>query len=90
MVTGFRLVGIEGVIVSSADEAWQALSKAVEHVDVAVVIISQQFSAKMRNRINKLRSSRISPLIVEIPGNLGPPEAIDILDIARKIVGVSL
>jgi len=90
MVTGFRLVDVKGVIVSSVDEAWHALSRAVGSVDVAVIFISEDFSTKMRDKIGKLRSSRIAPLIVEIPGTLGPSEAMDVRGIVRKAVGVKV
>jgi V/A-type H+-transporting ATPase subunit F len=88
IVTGFRLVGVNGIVVSSVDETWRALSKAVESVDVALIIISEEFSAKMRDNIDKLRLSRIAPLIVEVPGRLGPSGAIDMSDIVREAIGV--
>jgi V/A-type H+-transporting ATPase subunit F len=90
MVTSFRLVGVKGIVVSSVDEAWRALSKAVESVDVALIIISEEFSTKMRDNIDKLRSSRIAPLILEVPGRLGPSGAIDMSDIVRKAIGVKV
>ncbi len=90
MVTGFRLVGVKGIVVSSVDEAWRALSKAVESVDVALIIISEEFSTKMRDNIDKLRLSRMAPLIVEAPGRLGPSGAIDMSDIVRKAIGVKV
>jgi V/A-type H+-transporting ATPase subunit F len=90
MVTSFRLVGLKGIVVSSVDEAWRALSKAVESVDVALIIISEEFSTKMRDNIDKLRLSRIAPLILEVPGRLGPSGAIDMSDIVRRAIGVKV
>ena len=46
MVTGFRLVGIEGVEANTADEAEQALDKALARTDLAIIIISEEFSAQ--------------------------------------------
>jgi V/A-type H+-transporting ATPase subunit F len=90
MVTSFRLVGVKGIVVYSVDETWHALSKAVEGVDVALIIISEEFSTKMRDKIDKLRLSRITPLILEVPGRLGPSGAIDMSDIVRKAIGVKV
>lgn len=84
MVTGFRLVGAKGVAVYSLDEAWHALSKAIESVDVTVIIISEELSTKMRDKIDKLRVTRIAPLIVEIPAKLGRSEAMDMHNAVRK------
>jgi vacuolar-type H+-ATPase subunit F/Vma7 len=78
VVTGFSLVGVKGVVVSSVDEAWRALSKAVESVDTAIIIISEEFSSKMKDKIDGLRLNPIAPLIVEIPENLGRSDAVDI------------
>ena len=43
MITGFRLVGVEGVEASTVDEARQALNKAFTRNDIGVIIISESF-----------------------------------------------
>ena len=45
MITGFRLVGVEGAEVASVDEAKQALNKALSRNDLAIIIISEEFTA---------------------------------------------
>jgi vacuolar-type H+-ATPase subunit F/Vma7 len=90
MVTGFRLVGIQGVEVSTVDEARSALFKAVENIDVAVIIISEDFSTKMRDSIDNIRLNRIAPLVVELPGRLGPSGEIDMSNIVQKAIGVKV
>ena len=90
MVTGFRLVGIQGVEVSTVDEAKRALDKAVESIDVAFIIISEDLSTKMRDTIDDLRLNRIAPVIVELPGRLGPSGAINMSNIMRKAIGVKV
>jgi vacuolar-type H+-ATPase subunit F/Vma7 len=80
IVTAFSLVGIKGVVVSSVDEAGHALSRAVKSIDVAIIIISEEFSTKMKDEIDKLRLSRIAPLIVEMPESLGHAEVVDMSD----------
>jgi len=90
MVIGFQLVGVRGVAVSSVDEARRALSKAVENMEIGIVIISEEFSTRMRDKIDELRLSRTIPLIVEIPGRLGPSKAIDVSDVVRRAIGVKV
>lgn len=90
MVAGFRLVGIKGVEVSTVDETLHTLFKAVENVDVALIIISEDFSTKIRDSIDKLRLNRIAPLIIEIPGRLGPSGTVDMSNIVRKAIGVNV
>lgn len=90
MVTGFRLIGVKGFAVSSSDEAWHVLSKTVENIDIAVIIIDEEFSEEIRDKIDELRLRLDRPLIVEVPGESGPRGETNILDITRKMVGVGL
>jgi V/A-type H+-transporting ATPase subunit F len=90
MITGFRLVGVDGVEVTTVENARLALSKAVANVDLAIIIISEEFSTKMRDEIDKLRLSRVAPLIVEIPGRLGPSGEIRMSDLITKTLGIKI
>ena len=67
MITGFRLVGVEGAEVNSADEAKQALNNALARNDLAIIIISEEFSTQpqLHETIDKVRRERKNPLIVE-------------------------
>jgi len=92
MVTGFRLVGLEGVEVTSPDEALQALSKELERTDLAIIVISEDFSTKpqLLQTIDKVRQERRNPLIVEIPGSKGKPSEIKISNLIVKTLGIRL
>ena len=73
MITGFRLVGVQGAEVNSADEASQALNKALSRNDLAIIIISEEFSTQplMQETIEKIRQERKNMLIVEDSGKQG-------------------
>ena len=90
MITGFRLVGVDGVEVTTVDEARLALSKALANVDLAVIIISEEFSTKIRDEIDKLRLGRVAPLIVEIPGAGGPSGEIRMSNLITKTLGTKI
>jgi V/A-type H+-transporting ATPase subunit F len=92
MITGFRLVGVEGVEASTSDEARQALLKALTRSDIGVIIISEAFSTdpSMRQEVDKLRQERVTPLIVEIPGSKGPANKMALSDIVSKILGIKM
>jgi V/A-type H+/Na+-transporting ATPase subunit F len=92
MITGFRLVGIEGIEVTSADEAGQALNKAVERSDLAIIIISEEYSTKpqLHEKIDEVRRERRNPLIVELPGSRGKPSEVRMSDLISKTLGVRL
>jgi vacuolar-type H+-ATPase subunit F/Vma7 len=92
MVTGFRLVGVEGAEANSADEAQNALQKALAHNDLAIVIVNEELSAQpqLRETIDKVRRERISPLILEVPSSRGKPSEILMSDIISKTLGVRI
>lgn len=92
MITGFRLVGVEGIEVTSADEAWQALNTALARNDLAIIIISEEYSTQpqLHETIDKVRSERRNPLIVEVPGSKGKPSEIKMSDLISKTLGVRL
>jgi V/A-type H+-transporting ATPase subunit F len=92
MITGFKLVGIEGVEVTSVDEALQALNDALARRDLAIIIVSSAFSTQlsMQEWIAKARRERKTPLIVEIPGSKGTSGEIRISDIISKTIGIKM
>ena len=90
MITGFRLVGIEGIEANSIDEAKQALTSVLKRNDVAIVLLSQAFSTEksIREEIDQARHDRNTPLIVEIPGSIGPSQETRISELVSKALGV--
>ncbi len=89
MITGFRLVGVEGVEASTAEEALKALNKALTRDGVGVIIISESFfnDPSIREEVDKIRQERVTPLIVEIPGSKGPANKMQLSDMISKILG---
>jgi vacuolar-type H+-ATPase subunit F/Vma7 len=92
MVTGFRLVGVEGVEANSVEEARQMLDTALARNDLAILIISEELSSQpqLREIIDKVRHERKDLLIVEIPGSKGKTSAVHMSDIISKTLGVRM
>ena len=92
MITGFRLVGVEGTEVSTDSEAQEALHKALARTDVGIIIISEAFSnnPSMRQEIDEIRQERVTPLIVEVPGSKGEPNKIQLSNMVSKILGIKM
>ena len=92
MITGFRLVGIEGTEASTIDEARIALHKILTRNDIGVIIISEIFFSEpsMREEVDKIRQGRVTPLIVEIPGSKGPANKMQLSDMISKILGIKI
>ena len=90
MITGFRLVGVEGVEATSVEEASKALNQVLERSDLAIVVVSEEFSTQspIREAIDVVRRERRNPLIVEIPGSKGKPSETKLSDLISKTLGV--
>lgn len=92
MITGFRLVGVEGAQASTVDEAKEALHKALARSDIGIIILSEAFSADpcMREEVDKIRQERVTPMILELPGSSGPTNKVQLSDMISKILGIRI
>jgi vacuolar-type H+-ATPase subunit F/Vma7 len=92
MLTGFRLVGVEGAEANTVYEARQALNKVLQRSDVAIIILSEEFAKEpsIQGQVDKIRQERVTPLIVELPGSRGPKSEIKLSDTISKILGIKM
>ena len=71
-VRGFRLAGVAGQVVTSAQQAATAVQQAVERNDCGIIILTDTVAAGIRAQVESIRLQRDQPLILEIPGPDGP------------------
>jgi vacuolar-type H+-ATPase subunit F/Vma7 len=92
MVTGFRLVGIESAEAFSVNEAKETLEEALTRNDLAIIIISEEFSVdqQIHEIIDEVRRSRVTPLIVEVPASGGKMSEVNLVDLISKSLGVRI
>jgi vacuolar-type H+-ATPase subunit F/Vma7 len=92
MVTGFRLVGVEGSEVSNETEAIAALHNILARSDIGIIIVSESFSVMqtMRIEIDEIRQDHMTPLIVELPGGKGKANKTQLSEIVSKILGIKI
>ena len=69
---GFRLAGIDGQVVTTAQEAAALVKQAAERSDCGIIILTETVAAGIRPQIEAIRLERDRPVIVEIPGPEGP------------------
>jgi V/A-type H+/Na+-transporting ATPase subunit F len=88
-VRGFRLAGVAGRAVTTAEEAAAALTHATAQPDLGILVLTQKVAAGIRDRIDAFRLERDQPLLVEIPGPEGPlPERKSLRELVHSAVGV--
>jgi V/A-type H+-transporting ATPase subunit F len=90
-VTAFKLVGLEGEAVDSADGAREALAKAFESSDTGIVIITERIADTIRDEIEEFMFGRSFPLIIEVPDREGPVEGrVSIRELVNSAVGIKI
>jgi V/A-type H+-transporting ATPase subunit F len=90
-VTGFRLVGIEGEAVETAEEAREALAKAFESGDTGIILITERLASSVRTEMEAYVFGRSFPLIIEIPDRRGILEdRVSIRQLVNSAVGVKV
>ncbi len=92
-VRGFRLAGVPGEAVSTLQEMSEAVARAFERPDCALVIVTGQVAARLGPGFAALRVERGRPLVVEIPGPEAPVRGAgreSLRRLVQRIVGTSL
>ena len=88
---GVRLAGIEGVVVHEDSEVRDALTKAMDYDDVAVILMTERLVSLCPDLVYNLKLNRKQPLIVEIPDRHGNGRAKDsITRYVRDAIGVKI
>jgi len=90
-VMGFRLVGVEGEVVETAEEAREELKKMVAAPDAGIIIITEKIAAQLHEEMEHHIFERSFPLIIEIPDRTGPiPGRVSIRQLVRAAVGINV
>ncbi|MCE5259369.1 MAG: V-type ATP synthase subunit F [Chloroflexi bacterium] len=89
-VLGFSLAGISGKIVHTADELSSILEAALQDKTIGMIIISADVASLSRERVDQLEISSISPLIIEVPGQVEGAGAPSLMEMVQRSVGISL
>ncbi|MBP1747861.1 MAG: Vacuolar H+transporting two-sector ATPase subunit [Deltaproteobacteria bacterium] len=88
---GFRLAGVDGRVVVTADESRQAIEDALRLPECGIIIITGDAADAARDLVDAVRLERDCPLIIEIPGPKGkPPEAKGLRRFVQEAVGIRL
>ncbi len=88
---GFRLAGVDGRVVATAEESRQAVEDVLRLPDCGIVIITADAAGMVREMIDTVRLERDRPLIIEIPGPRGKPaESKGLRRFVQEAVGIRL
>lgn len=90
-LTGFRLAGIEGVVVHTHEEVREALDDAIANKEIGVLLIAERLALLCPEIIYRLKAELHSPLLVEIPDRHGSNREEDsITKYVRDAIGIKI
>lgn len=68
---GFRLSGVEGVVVHKRAEVLEAIQSVLADENIGILLITEKLGALCPDAVEDLRMNRATPLVVEIPDRHG-------------------
>jgi V/A-type H+-transporting ATPase subunit F len=73
-VIGFSLAGVQGVIVTTAEETRKAFDRVTQTKDAGILLITERVAQMIREKVDNWIIGGGQPLIVEIPDSQGSLE----------------
>lgn len=89
-VLGFALVGVAGKAVHDADAARTTLDELLDREDVEIVLITEDWAATLRERVDELKMSASRPVILEIPSREAKPTGRSLRELVQQAIGIRL
>ena len=68
---GMKLVGVDGIIVYSREDALREMKKAVKNQDLGILILTEKVVDMVRDEYLEYKIKSKTPLIIEIPDRNG-------------------
>ncbi len=90
-LTGMRLAGVDGTVVSERKELRAALEQAMSDPEIGIILLTERFGREFPDLINELKLERTMPLLIEIPDRHGTGRKKDfITSYVNEAIGLKL
>lgn len=90
-LVGMRLAGIQGCLVHTAAETFEAIENVLKQKDIAILAITEKAAEMAPDIIQQLRERGELPLVVEIPDRHGTKRGADFLTrYVQEAIGVRM
>ena len=87
-VTGFVLSGVSGEYVPSPSAALERVEALSRDPTVGLIMVSDEVSKPIGDKLTSLKSKKAVPLIYEVPGPGSKKEKVEYRAMLRAILGV--
>lgn len=89
--TGFRLAGIEGVVVHEVDEVRKVIDEVLLDKEIGILMITEKLGKLVPEKISDIKLNYHTPLVVEIPDRHGTGRTPDsITRYVREAIGLKI
>ena len=90
-LTGMRLVGIDGTIISEEKELSDKLDEILKDKSIAVLLLTESINNMCKSRLLDIKLNLKQPLIVVIPDRFGSGRASDsITSYVKDAIGLKI
>jgi len=87
-VTSFQLAGVQGKIVDSSENALEEIKKLYDDSEVGLVLVSDDLTEEINDKLTKLRAEQSTPLVFALPASGSEKSEVDYRVMLKKILGV--
>ena len=87
-VTSFQLAGVQGTIVESSEKALVEITKLMNDTSIGLILVSDDISKNIANKIIELRAKKSTPLVFELPASGSQKGDVDYRLLLKQILGV--
>ena len=87
-VAGFELAGMDGARVENSEQALSQIQENLNKTDVALILVSDDVSGPIHDKLTEIRTQRSMPLIYEIPAPGSKKEKVEYRAMLKSILGV--
>ena len=90
-VLGFSFAGVQGIAVSTEDEARKAFRDAISNSELVVLIITEDVGNMLEAEVKEHRYAAKPPYVTVVESVRGPKgQRISLLDLIKEAVGVKI
>lgn len=88
---GFGMVGVEGILARTPEEASAGLAQILEDPEVGIILINERIADSIREQVDRFIFTKEFPLILEIPDRRGSGEGRKSLrELVNEAIGIQL
>jgi len=87
-ITSLQLAGVRGIKVNSKQEALTEVNRIAGATGIGLVLLSDDISKDIRDRLTEIRAKNPIPLIFELPSPGSKKEDVDYRSLLKQILGV--